>query len=469
MLVAGLAIYAWKDWFKSLCGLIVLMAVIEHEDMPRSIMGIQGLNPWNLLMGVILLAWLVNRRREGLRWDMPNHIVVLLVLYLVIVLAGWLRMYVDPSYLEHYPLGSMVSEELINTLKWVIPGVLVYDGCRDRNRLKWLLGSLLILFLLMSAQIIRRIPPSSALGGGGADMQRIRLKACQSVGYSSVEMAVLLAGASWAFFATMIWARRRWQRLLLALAAVTMMYATALTGGRAGYVAWAAVGLVFCAMRWRKFLLAAPLAPIVLAVLFPAAVERMLFGFGEVAPSGQETINTHELSSGRLVVWPYVLEKIADSPAIGYGRRAMIRTGLTNRLAHDLGEFDAFPHPHNMYLEWLLDNGVIGLIPVAAFFCIMVRWTGGLFLDRRDRLFAAAGGICLALLVSELVGGLTSQHFYPQESTLAMWVGLMLAMRLHVERQRAFVEQRAVAMAGSLTTDRGATAPAFALGQPFSR
>ncbi len=45
--VAGLAIYAWRDWFKSLCGLILLMAVMEHPDMPKSILedGVLGFLP----------------------------------------------------------------------------------------------------------------------------------------------------------------------------------------------------------------------------------------------------------------------------------------------------------------------------------------------------------------------------------------------------------------------------------------
>ena len=51
--VTFLAIYAWKDWFKSLCGLILLMAVIEHPDMPKTVLGIQGLNPWNVLFAMI--------------------------------------------------------------------------------------------------------------------------------------------------------------------------------------------------------------------------------------------------------------------------------------------------------------------------------------------------------------------------------------------------------------------------------
>ena len=70
--VAGLCVYAWKDWFKSLCGLILLMAVIHHEDMPTNMFGIQGFNTWNILFSVIFLAWLTDRRRRGLRWDIPG-------------------------------------------------------------------------------------------------------------------------------------------------------------------------------------------------------------------------------------------------------------------------------------------------------------------------------------------------------------------------------------------------------------
>jgi len=59
--VAILLVYAWKDWFKSLCGLILLMAVIEHEDMPKSMFGTQGLNVWNVLFFGIFPAWLAVR------------------------------------------------------------------------------------------------------------------------------------------------------------------------------------------------------------------------------------------------------------------------------------------------------------------------------------------------------------------------------------------------------------------------
>ena len=39
LIVAFLCFYAYRDWFKALCGLILLMAVIEHPDIPKTVGG----------------------------------------------------------------------------------------------------------------------------------------------------------------------------------------------------------------------------------------------------------------------------------------------------------------------------------------------------------------------------------------------------------------------------------------------
>jgi len=92
LLIFWIGLLAWKDWYKAVCGLIILMAVIEHPDMPKTILGIQGLNPWNLLFLIVVLAWAINRGSEGGRFDMPQHIAILLLLYLFVVLLGFARM-----------------------------------------------------------------------------------------------------------------------------------------------------------------------------------------------------------------------------------------------------------------------------------------------------------------------------------------------------------------------------------------
>src|SRR5436190_7811448 len=130
--------YAWKNWFVSLCVAIVLMAVLEHPDMPKSIGGIQGLNPWNFLMLNVLLAWNRERRASGRVWDMPPYISGLLLAYLLVIVWGFVRLLLDvkglgrSEFFEDFTLMWGFSEFLINCIKWVLPGLLLFDACRTR-------------------------------------------------------------------------------------------------------------------------------------------------------------------------------------------------------------------------------------------------------------------------------------------------------------------------------------------------
>jgi len=445
--IAGLSIYAWKDWFKSLCGLILMGAIVEREDMPRTILHIQGFNMWNLLLLVVVLAWFVNRRREGLTWDMPRPMVVLWLIYMGVIVVGVLRALFDSGNLAGYPLKSLISEELINTVKWVLPGLLLFDGCRTRKRLTMALVCLLAVYFLIAMQVARRLPPGSVLhAGGGISDTRV---ACSDIGYGACDMSTLLAGASWGIVAAAGLVRQKKYRLAVFAAAAVVIYGQALTGGRAGYLAWGAIGLVVCLLKWRKCIILAPIVVILLPILLPGAAERMLAGFGQTDVAGQTVVDDNVLTSGRTEVWPLVIEKIIESPMVGHGRRAMSRLGLSQQLALEQGE-TYFAHPHNMYLETLLDNGIVGSLPILLFWGAMVFYSANLF--RSDnRLYAAIGGAALSLMLAQLFAGVGSQHFYPEASTLGMWAALFLALRVHVEEREA---QRRAVTAGGLGQDQ---------------
>jgi hypothetical protein len=440
--VAILCFYAWKDWFKSLCGLILLMAVIEHEDMPKTMFGIQGLNVWNVLFVGVFIAWLASRR-EGLTWDMPRHITVLLLMYVGVIVIGVLRAVFDRSHIDDMPLGSLISEVLINTIKWILPGILLFDGCRTRRRVITALFCLLAMYLLIAAQVVRRMPLESALGGGGS-IQRIRMKICSSIGYSSCDTSTFLAGASWGIVAVLPLVRKKKYQVMVLAAAGIVAFGQALTGGRAGYLAWGATGLVLCLLKWRKYLVLAPVIVVLLPIVVPGAVDRMLQGFGQTDVAGQSVIDDYSMTSGRTLIWPYVIDEIGESPAVGYGRLAMKRTGLAERLMSELGE--GFPHPHNMYLETLLDNGILGSIPIFVFWGVALVYSGRLFRGN-NRVCSAVGGLALSLMLAQLYAGIGAQHFYPRESTLGMWAGMFLAVRVYVEQSRVR-EDAAVAEGG---------------------
>jgi O-antigen ligase len=433
LVVAGLSIYAWKDWFKSLCGLILLMAVIEHPDMPKTVLGIQGLNPWNLLFAMIFLAWAVSRRKEGLRWDMPRHISVLLLLYLGVIVVGVLRAVFDRSHIEDYPLKSLISEELVNTVKWILPGVLLYDGCRTRRRAVMALVCTLSVYLLIAVQLHRLLPIGSILQAGG-DIEYTRA-ACIRMGYAATDLSVMLAGVSWGILATMPLIPRKKYWVVPLTAAGIVVTAQALTGGRAGYIAWGFTGLVLCLVKWRKYLVVAPVILVLLPAVFPGAAGRMLKGFGEIDAAGKRTVDDLSATSDRTFFWPYVVDKIYESPWIGYGRLAMRRIGLYATIEAERPGTGA-PHPHNMYLETLLDNGVLGSIPILSFWATMLIYSVMLF-RRRNRLYSAVGGLSLALVSATLCGGLAGQHIYPQEYTMGVWLSLFLMLRVYVEEEHA--------------------------------
>ncbi len=97
LLIAYLSVYAWKDWFRSACWLVLLMAVYQHPDMPKSIAGVPGLNHWNFLFMNVLFSWLMNRKNGNLSWDMPRHLNFLLSLYCLFIIIGLVRYLNDYS------------------------------------------------------------------------------------------------------------------------------------------------------------------------------------------------------------------------------------------------------------------------------------------------------------------------------------------------------------------------------------
>jgi O-antigen ligase len=442
--VLGFSAYAFRDWFKSLCALILLMAVIEHPDMPKSMLGIPGMNPWNLLFGCVVIAWWKARRREGLVWDMPKHINVLLGLYLAVILVGWGRLVLDRDMVS-LSATDLVSELLINTLKWVVPGLILFDAARTRERFRLALLCVLGVYFLFAVQVIRWMPLGTAVSGASLSERSIKILV-NEVGFHRVNMSAMLAAGSWAIYAALPFARTQLQKFAIVAASVITVFGQALTGGRAGYVTWVAVGFILCALRWRRYLLLGPVLVIGVLVLAPGVRDRMLEGFsGAASPafgldSGKSGPDVYAVTAGRNVAWPLVIEKIKERPITGWGRLAMIRTGITARLA---AFEEGFSHPHNAYLEMLLDNGLIGFFLVMPFYGVVLWKSITLFLDSRDPLFYGIGGVSCAFLLALAIASSGSQTFYPREGWVGMWCALGLMLRVHLERSRVYASKPA--------------------------
>jgi O-antigen ligase len=447
LVVITLMVYAWRDWYRSLCGLIVLTSILNHPDVPRSMLGVSGLSPFNIMLLNNLAAWSSRRSSERLRFNLPGHVAVLLLSYLLVILVAFARMMVDRSMIGDIPTLTLWIDRLMNPVKWVIPGLLLFDGARTPERVRWGLSSTLFIYLVLALQVIKAMP----LGAIAQNVYQLQHLASRLVleytGYSRVNLSMMLAGGAWAMIAARSVVRRWWGRLLVLAAFVLTTYGQALTAGRAGYATWAVLALVFGVLKWRRYLLLAPLIIAAVITIVPSTVDRFLTGIKEDPERSETTygdggagiggdsgrfddeggVDEEAVTAGRSLIWPVVVAKIGESPVYGYGMEAMRRTGLA---------VPEFGHPHNAYLEILLDGGWISLIPVVLFYLVIVFKATRLFVSPRSPLEEASGGVALALTLALLVAGMGSQHFYPQTGSLGMWAAIGLMLRASVNRQR---------------------------------
>lgn len=456
LLIAYLSAYAWKDWFRASCWLVLLIAVIEHPDMPKSIAGIPGLNHWNFLFLNAVLSWQLNRKKEKITWDMPTFINTLLFIYALFICIGVLRYFLDhrgmtelfesmgraaPSNIKAF------NEYLINCFKWMLPGIMIFDGCRNRKQYNFAIGTLALMYILLALQVIKAMKLGSLTLGGDALQHKALKIISDSVGFHRVNISMLMSGAFWAVFCLKNLMSTKHYWLLILPSCLAIFIAMALTGGRTGYGAWAVIGAIFCLFKWRKYILLVPLIYILVLAFAPSAVERLSFGFSseestelqqsntrqEIEFEGEE-IDLYSVTSGRNLAWPLVWESIKEAPFFGYGREAMINLGITLQIKQAYKE--SFPHPHNAYLQWIQDNGSVAAIPVFLLYFLFLKYSWSLFRDNSKKLYVATGGVSLALLLAFLIASMGSQTFYPREGAVGMWMAIGLLLRVYIERKK---------------------------------
>lgn len=489
LVVTGILVYSWKDWYVGLCAVIAMIGVIEHPDVPKQMLGIPGLNPFNLMLANVVVAWAAQRKKEGLQFDMPPKVAILLGMFGVVVAISFIRMtrgdisipmrYYDASF------ANMVTDYLINSFKFAIPALLLYDGCRTEERFRLAVIAIVLVYVLFALQVAKWMPPTLALDADALERRSLRVLA-RGMGYHRVNMSAMLSGASWAILAIRVLVPQgiRWPFVLMA---GFVVYAQLMTGGRAGYAACVAVGITMALLKWRRYLLLLPAGLALVMFLAPGVIGRATEGFTEESRDQNQrveqarargelrrddensTVDSYTVTAGRSIAWPFIIQKIATEPLVGFGRQAMLQTGLATFIYDTYGE--VFPHPHNAYLEQFLDNGIIGSAPIFGFYFLMLWYSMRMFVAEKSATCVAIGGMSTAFSVSLFVSAMGSQSFYPEEGWMCMWCAMFLMLRVRVERQKLLkkgVPDPAESVADPVRSRVPMLRPAFAASSRFS-
>lgn len=131
----------------------------------------------------------------------------------------------------------------------------------------------------------------------------------------------------------------------------------------------------------------------------------------------------NQLTSGRVNIWVNLMPEIAKSPLIGRGMTSSQWADFTRA-----GRYTSF-HPHSLYLEILMDMGIVGAICMFIFYRYVWRTFSDLSRSSQvpqDLRGYFAGG--LATIVGMLVYGISNGHYFPASEQVFFWVAFGLAI-----------------------------------------
>jgi O-antigen ligase len=411
--------------------LILLMPISSSHMFPHAMLGITGLNPFNLLLLGTLGSCLLHGLFDGsLRGFMPRP---LLWLYIVpILIAGALGSRhvgdIAPGFfmydmLEFHDAAGYIRDLVVKPLSMVIFALLVGAAMsRSEKAEKFLIPTLISIWVMGLMVVVFVFLSGVGLGELAASESRTFLS---PLGLHANDLGRLYAVA----YALMLFAcaESKQASLRVALLASMGMVVLALmfTFSRGAFFGFIVVNVLF--LLWRrnvKVLLFSGLLVAVALLLLPGAVyDRMATGSGQ---------GLNAISAGRLDgLWLPLLPEVLRSPVYGHGLASILWSepmrqggGIT---------VIAVTYPHNAYLGALLDMGIVGLVLLCTYFAHVWKGFRALSVDpalsptlRGFYQGAAAGLACF------LISSVTDSSLTPVPEQVFLWlaIGMMYGQRI---------------------------------------
>ncbi|MGH8744943.1 MAG: O-antigen ligase family protein, partial [Burkholderiales bacterium] len=407
--------------------LILLMPLSISQLLPREMFGIEGVNPINLLLLATFGSYLLRALPDGsLRRFMPRPML-------------WL--YVVPILLAGVHGARHVGD--------IAPGLFIYDLLDFHDATGYLVNVLLkpllvvVFALLLGAAVSRSERPEKFLLPGWISIWVMAAIVIGYVLHSGIGLARLASSDERYFFSPLglftddlgrlqevgyalllfTWAETKAPAAKLGLLASmgVVVVALILTFSRGAFLGFVVVNLLF--LLWRRnagaLVFFGLMAAIALFALPDAVYER-------IATGSSHSLNA--MSSGRIDgLWLPLLPELWRHPVFGNGLESIL---WSEPMRQGAGvTIIATTHPHNAYLEAMLDMGIVGLTLLGAYFAHV--WRGFRALAKDISLsptlrgfFLGAAAAMLALLTSYL----TDSSLRPREADQAyLWfaIGMM--------------------------------------------
>ena len=409
--------------------LILLMPVSATNLFPHGLMGITGLNPINLLLGGTLAAYLLRGRLEHPGALVPRP---LLWLYIVpIVLAGLLGIaHVDdihPEFAERLVVDftdwpGYLRDTLVKPMFIVLTAVLVGAAmAKARKPERFIVAITIGAVALALVEFIFILLSGVTLGYLASPRARAFF---QGIGSHANELGRIFTIAYALLLFTWWETKNEAGKLALFVVLGILTLAILLTFSRNAFLGFLLINALFLMWKFNmKKLGLAVLGTMVAAALAPGAVYRRLtYGFDTGADA---------VSAGRIEgIWLPLLPETLHSPLWGNGIDSIM-------WSHPMltGAILMVGHPHNAYLQALLDMGLIGLALLVAYYWHV--WRGFRALGSNAYLSPVMRGFfqgACAALIGYAVSCISGGSLRPQPENIFLWIAIGIMYGLLARR-----------------------------------
>jgi hypothetical protein len=422
--------------------LIVLLPISRSSMFPHAMMGITGLNPLNLLLVGTLGSCLLQALADGsIRRFLPRPLLWLYIAPLVIAGALGSRhvediasaYFMDDS-LYYDNAAGYLRETLFKPLMLVVFALLVGAAvARSRDPEKFLVPTVVSIWVMVALVVIYVALAGVGLGVLSASTSRDFFN---PLGMHANELGRLYAMAY--ALALFTWAGTKRPGLKLAMLASMVLStgAMVLTFSRGAFLGFIIVnGLFFLwRMNAKTILFALALGACALFAVPPEVYERATVGFGE---------GLNAISAGRYEgLWLPLLPEIERSPIWGNGLNSILWSDAM-RTAAPGGPVIFTTHPHNAYLEAVLDMGIAGLLLICAYFAH--AWKGFRRLGADAGLSSPMRGFfqgAAAALASFLVAAFADGSLAPKAEQTFLWLAIGMMYGHFIVTKRSADDRR---------------------------
>lgn len=390
--------------------LVLILPFLGLGVFNESLAGIPGLRPQIILVPMMLLFFIINKKSYRIPAGLTLSFFIILVLFTIsfirsIEYASWIS-----GRFSDYTVYSYASTQYLSPIIIMLPLLLIPLYYQSENEIHRITTVLVASITIISACVIAlyllveplkndlnhfRNTLSAVLGIHGNDLANF----C----FLAVPFLLVLC-----LYKKSIWA---YGALLLTLGA------TALSYSRTAYfvVLFAIVLFYFISGRY-KYL------PIIAVVIFLALQFALPESIIDRALTGISEGDLNLISAGRIqFLWQPILNEIKMKPDViwfGYGIH-----GIINMRAWQTGTIFSVGHAHNMYLDMVLESGLVGLFSLLAFYAhVLVKFIKGfrrLELNPYQRDLLAA---VIVAIICYLISGLTGRRLFPSLSNIYVWI-----------------------------------------------